>query len=111
MLLARCSLISCGLTFVFSERRITTLETELTELRAKCTSLDKLAQSKEANLAMQIIQHEQTVATLKRELTALRIQPNFEDELAELKEKNAEYEELLRAKCLEIEENDDKFIE
>ena len=60
---------------------------------------------------MQIIQHEQTVASLKRELTALRIQPNFEDELAELKEKNAEYEELLRAKCLEIEENDDKFIE
>ncbi|PIL31385.1 transporter [Ganoderma sinense ZZ0214-1] len=94
-----------------SEHRIASLDAELVELRAKCTSLDKLAQTKEANLAMQSIQHEQTIASLKRELNALRTQPRFEDELAELKEKNAEYEELLRAKCLEIEENDDKFID
>ncbi|EJF67242.1 hypothetical protein DICSQDRAFT_76797 [Dichomitus squalens LYAD-421 SS1] len=94
-----------------SEHRIASLDAELTELRAKCTTLDKLAQSKEANLAMQTIQHEQTVASLRRELNALRIQPSYADELAELKEKNAEYEELLRAKCLEIEENDDKFID
>ena len=60
---------------------------------------------------MQKIQHEQTVASLRREINALRAQPGSEEEIAELKEKNAEYEELLRAKCLEIEENDDKFIE
>lgn len=60
---------------------------------------------------MQTIQHEQTVTSLRRELYALRAQPSLEEEIAELKEKNAEYEELLRAKCLEIEENDDKFIE
>lgn len=94
-----------------SEHRIASLDAELVDLRAKCMSLDKLAQSKEANLAMQSIQHEQTIASLKRELNALRTQPRFEDELAELQEKNAEYEELLRAKCLEIEENDDKFID
>ncbi|KAI1793127.1 hypothetical protein LXA43DRAFT_1180530 [Ganoderma leucocontextum] len=94
-----------------SERRIASLDAELVDLHAKCTSLDKLAQSKEANLAMQSIQHEQTIASLKRELNALRTQPRFEDQLSELKEKNAEYEELLRAKCLEIEDNDDKFID
>ncbi|KAI0673754.1 hypothetical protein C8Q78DRAFT_1018750 [Trametes maxima] len=93
------------------ERRVSELGAELEILRAKCTTLDKLAQTTEANLAMQTIQHEQTVASLKRELNALRSQPRFEDEIAELKEKNAEYEELLRAKCLEIEENDDRFIE
>ena len=60
---------------------------------------------------MQTIQHEQAVASLKRELNSLRAQPRLEDEIAELKEKNAEMEELLRAKCLEIEENDDRFIE
>ena len=100
-----------GISYVYSEHRIASLDAELAELRAKCSSLDKLAQSKEANLAMQSIQHEQTIASLRRELQALRTQPRFEDELAELKEKNVEYEELLRAKCLEIEENDDKFIE
>ncbi|OSD03331.1 hypothetical protein PYCCODRAFT_263209 [Trametes coccinea BRFM310] len=94
-----------------SQQRVSTLEAELEELRAKCTALDKLAKNTEANLAMQTIQHEQTVATLKRELNVLRAQPRLEDEIAELKEKNAEMEELLRAKCLEIEENDDRFIE
>ncbi|KAI0364058.1 hypothetical protein BV20DRAFT_1030293 [Pilatotrama ljubarskyi] len=93
------------------ERRASALDAELAELRTKCTALDKLAKNTEANLAMQTIQHEQTVAALKRELNALRAQPRLEDEIAELKEKNAEMEELLRAKCLEIEENDDRFIE
>ncbi|KAI0360948.1 hypothetical protein OH77DRAFT_379767 [Trametes cingulata] len=94
-----------------SERRASALESELADLRTKCTTLDKLAKNTEANLAMQTIQHEQTVAALKRELNALRAQPRLEDEIAELREKNAEMEELLRAKCLEIEENDDRFIE
>ena len=96
---------------LLSQRHASSLETELAELRAKCTTLDKLAQSEKAKLDMQTIQHEQTVASLRRELYALRAQPSLEEEIAELKEKNAEYEELLRAKCLEIEENDDKFIE
>ncbi|KAL1951328.1 hypothetical protein VTO73DRAFT_477 [Trametes versicolor] len=93
------------------ERRASALEAELVELRTKCTALDKLAKTTEANLAMQTIQHEQTVASLRRELNALRAQPRLEDEIAELREKNLEMEELLRAKCLEIEENDDRFIE
>ena len=93
------------------EQRVASLEAECAELRTRCTTLDKRAQATEANLAMQTIQHEQTVATLRRELNVLRSQPSMEEEIADLKEKNAEYEELLRAKCLEIEENDDKFIE
>ncbi|KAI9057754.1 hypothetical protein FKP32DRAFT_1323349 [Trametes sanguinea] len=94
-----------------SEQRVSILEAELGDLQTKCSALDKLAKNTEANLAMQTIQHEQTVASLKRELNALRAQPRLEEEIADLKEKNAEMEELLRAKCLEIEENDDRFIE
>lgn len=97
--------------FLYSERRASSLEAELAELQSRCTALDKLAKSTDANLAMHKIQHEQTVSSLKRELNALRAQPHLEDEIAELREKNAEMEELLRAKCLEIEENDDRFIE
>ncbi|KAI0828888.1 hypothetical protein BC628DRAFT_1315713 [Trametes gibbosa] len=94
-----------------SERRASALQAELAELYSRSTALDKLAKSTEANLAMLKIQHEQTVSSLKRELNALRAQPHLEDEIAELREKNAEMEDLLRAKCLEIEENDDRFIE
>ena len=93
------------------EHHLVALESELADLRTKNAALDKLAQTTDANLAMQKIQYEQTVASLRRELSALRAQPSAEDEIATLREKNAEYEELLRAKCLEIEENDDKFIE
>lgn len=51
------------------------------------------------------------MADVQRELSSLRSQPNLQDALAELEERNNEMEELLRAKCTEIEENDDRALE
>jgi hypothetical protein len=48
---------------------------------------------------------------LERELSAFRSMPNLEQALAELEERNSEMEELLRNKCVEIEENDDRALE
>ena len=48
---------------------------------------------------------------LERELSAFRSTPNLEQALAELEERNSEMEELLRNKCVEIEENDDRALE
>ena len=48
---------------------------------------------------------------LERELSAFRSMPNLEQALAELEERNNEMEELLRNKCMEIEENDDRALE
>lgn len=109
--LFRVRLLFQYFNYTDSESRVTALEEELAELRTKATTLDKLAQTTQANLTMEKIQHDQTIASLRRELNTLRAQPSAEDEIADLREKNAEYEELLRAKCLEIEDNDDKFIE
>ncbi|KAI0081068.1 hypothetical protein K474DRAFT_1768813 [Panus rudis PR-1116 ss-1] len=65
----------------------------------------------EIKLAMQAAQHEKTISNLRRDLDKLRQSPKLEETVAELSERNAEMEQLLRAKCLEIEENDDRFIE
>lgn len=57
------------------------------------------------------MQHEKIVSTLRKELEALQEVSKLEETVIDLREKNEEMEELLRAKCLEIEENDDRFIE
>ena len=87
------------------------LEGELAALKVTTEALNARAQTTEANLAMREIQHKQTVTSLRNELSALRAQPSAEEEIVALAEKNKEYEELLRQKCEEIEENDDRFIE
>jgi myosin protein heavy chain len=51
------------------------------------------------------------MADLQRELQLLRSQPNLSDIVCELEERNNEMEELLRNKCAEIEENDDRALE
>jgi hypothetical protein len=44
------------------------------------------------------------VTELEGELSAFPSMPNLEQALAELEERNSEIEELLRNKCVEIEE-------
>jgi hypothetical protein len=51
------------------------------------------------------------VSDLRKELEALQESSKLEETVLELRERNEEMEELLKAKCLEIEENDDRFIE
>ncbi|KAF8346956.1 hypothetical protein F5887DRAFT_68863, partial [Amanita rubescens] len=51
------------------------------------------------------------MAELQKEVDALRSKPDLASALVELEERNNEMEELLRKKCAEIEENDDKVLE
>jgi hypothetical protein len=41
----------------------------------------------------------------------MRNKPNTETQLAELQEKYSDMEELLKAKCVEVEATDDKYLE
>ncbi|OBZ79957.1 hypothetical protein A0H81_01552 [Grifola frondosa] len=95
----------------FLESQVASLNADLEEARTKCADLEKASKAAEVNLSMQMMQHDQTVVSLERELKSLKANANLVDTVAELKVKNAEMEELLRSKCLEIEENDDRFIE
>jgi hypothetical protein len=51
------------------------------------------------------------MSNILRELATLRAKPALEESMSKLEEKNAELEELLKSKCAEIEENDDRFLE
>jgi hypothetical protein len=51
------------------------------------------------------------MAEMQQQLAALRSRPNLDGIVAELEERNNEMEELLKHKCAEIEENDDRAIE
>ena len=62
-------------------------------------------------MSLQNAQHKREMTELERELSAFRSMPNLEQALAELEERNSEMEELLRNKCVEIEENDDRALE
>jgi hypothetical protein len=63
------------------------------------------------NLTLQSAQHKREMADLKRQLTILQSRPNLEHVVAELEDRNSEMEGLLRSKCAEIEENDDRSLE
>ena len=63
------------------------------------------------NLNLQSAQHKREMSNLNRDLASLKARPNLEEALAELEQRNNEMEELLRRKCAEIEENDDRAIE
>ena len=89
----------------------TTLKGNVERLRADLASSEKACKAAEVNLSLQNAQHKRETAEFQRELSALRIRPNVEQALSELEERNNEMEELLRAKCAEIEENDDRVLE
>lgn len=63
------------------------------------------------SLALQTAQYERTMSNLSRELAALQSKPDLGETVAQLQARNSEMDELLRSKCTEIEENDDRFIE
>ncbi|KAF8204088.1 hypothetical protein BJ912DRAFT_896040 [Pholiota molesta] len=94
-----------------SENTITTLKGDIDLLRASLARSEKACKAAEVNLSLQNAQHKRETAEFQRELSALRVRPNLEQALADLEERNNEMEELLRAKCAEIEENDDRVLE
>ncbi|KAG6868339.1 hypothetical protein C0993_004830 [Termitomyces sp. T159_Od127] len=84
---------------------------ELEQVRVDLARAEKAVNTAEVNLSLQGVQHKGEKSDLDRQLAALRAQPNLQSALAELEERNDEMEELLRKKCVEIEENDDRALE
>ena len=92
-----------------------TLQHELGQLREQLAQSEKAGKTAEMNLLLTDTEHKKTISTLRQQLSALekggvqladlqRINNELQDQVAEM-------ESLLRGKCAEIEENDDKFIE
>lgn len=84
---------------------------DIERTRADLAHSEKSWKTAEVNLSLQNAQHKREMTELQRELSAFRSTPNLEQTLAELEERNNEMEELLRNKCVEIEENDDRALE
>ncbi|KAJ3555467.1 hypothetical protein NM688_g2563 [Phlebia brevispora] len=93
-----------------SQSEAQALKKQIEDTRATQVEWEKAAKSAEVKLDLQVAQHNKTVASLRKELVALQETVKLEDTVADLQGKNAEMEELLKAKCQEIEENDDRFI-
>ena len=84
---------------------------DIERTKADLAYSEKSWKTAEVNLSLQNAQHKREMTELERELSAFRSMPNLEQALAELEERNSEMEELLRNKCVEIEENDDRALE
>ena len=87
------------------------LKGDIERIKGDLARSEKVCKAAEVNLSLQNAQHKRETSELQRELAILRSRPNLEQALSELEERNTEMEELLRAKCAEIEENDDRVLE
>lgn len=95
----------------YSEHLVSILKGDIERLQSDLARSEKACKAAEVNLSLQNAQHKRETTEFQRELSALRSRPNLELALSELEERNTEMEELLRAKCTEIEENDDRVLE
>ncbi|KAK2461425.1 hypothetical protein APHAL10511_005888 [Amanita phalloides] len=93
------------------EETIAMLSAERELQREEILRTEQLSKTAEVNLTLQSAQHRREMAELRNEIDTLQSKPNLAAALAELEERNNEMEELLRNKCTEIEENDDKVLE
>jgi hypothetical protein len=73
--------------------------------------VEKSWSATEVRLSLQESKHKEAVSALKQELEASRSKSGSEDEFKDLKERYDEMEELLKAKCAEVEATDDKYLE
>ncbi|KDQ63134.1 hypothetical protein JAAARDRAFT_119281, partial [Jaapia argillacea MUCL 33604] len=94
-----------------SERSISSLNERLELAQTELLKSQKANKTADMNLTLQASQHEHAVASIRRELAELRSRPNLESTVVELNERIEEMDEMLRNKCTEIEENDDRMIE
>jgi acyl transferase domain-containing protein len=79
--------------------------------RAELTKAENAVTASQVSLAFQKAEHEKVLSALREEIAALRSRPNLEPVVAEMERKNLDMEQMLRNKCEEVEENDDRFIE
>ncbi|KAH7910446.1 hypothetical protein BJ138DRAFT_1065179 [Hygrophoropsis aurantiaca] len=94
-----------------SETTSSSLKTALEQMRLNLAQSEKSGKAAEINLALQAAQHEQIISALRRELTSIRSQPNLQDIVSDLEEKNQELDDLLKSKCAEIEDYDDRILD
>jgi len=94
-----------------SGSKISSLTEELSQARANLVVSAKSAKTAEINLSLQNAQHKREMSDLQGQLATLRSQPDLQAAISELEERNNEMDELLRKKCEEIEENDDRALE
>jgi hypothetical protein len=87
------------------------LKGDIERTKADLARSEKSWKTAEVNLSLQNAQHKREMTELEQKLSAFRLMPNLEQALAESEERNGEMEELLRNKCVEIEENDDRALE
>ena len=94
----------------YSESDVDALKKQLEDTRIAQVQWEKTAKSAEVKLDLQVAQHNKAVDSLRKELAALQDTARLADTVTDLEEKNQEMDVLLKAKCQEIEENDDRFI-
>lgn len=99
------------LTGSYSESEIASLKDQLANMRSDYAHVEKNWSATEVRLSLQESKHKEAVSSLKQELEALRTKSGSDEELADLKERYDEMEELLKAKCAEVEATDDKYLE
>lgn len=103
--------IPCLFIFQHSDQLVATLKGDIERAKADLARSEQSRNATEVHMSLQNAQHKREMTELQRELSAFRSKPNFGQALAELEERNGEMEELLRNKCAEIEENDDRALE
>ena len=94
-----------------SHKQVAVLREQLEKARADYVRAETEAKTAEINLSLQAVQHDKIISTLRKELETLQEAATLQQTVDDLREQNQEMEDLLKAKCQEIEENDDRFIE
>lgn len=94
-----------------SDQEILRLKKDIEHLSAEAAKFDEAAQKAEISLSFKTVQFEQQLAMMQRELKRQQDHHQCQESISEVKEKNEYLEEMLRMKSVEIEENDDRFIE
>ena len=89
---------------------VSALKQLLEDTRASQQEWERTAKATEVKLDLQAVQHKKTVEDLRKDITALEASAKLVDTVADLQERNEELDNVLKAKCQEIEENDDRFI-
>ncbi|KAF7337491.1 Wd40 containing snare-dependent exocytosis protein [Mycena sanguinolenta] len=93
------------------EQLVASLTSDLEQAKAQYARAEKAGKAAEVNLSLQNAQHRREMAEVQKQLAALQSRPDLSSALADLEERNNEMEELLKNKCAEIEENDDRTLE
>jgi chromosome segregation ATPase len=87
------------------------LQSQIQKLRKDLSTASQQANAARLEFDLQISRDNQEIATLKKSLGKYQNQPNLREKVEELETRNEELEETLQARCAEIEENDDRFLE